>query len=139
MKYKRFGEDIVVRLEVGEEVVASLAEITEREGVTFAEVSGIGAVDEFCVSVFDVKAKKYFDNDFREPLEIVSMSGTVTEQNGKPYLHLHASAGRADGSVVGGHLKRAVVSATCEIVLHTVYGRVPRFYDERTGLNLMEL
>ena len=139
MKYKRFGEDIVVRLEVGEEVVASLAEIAEREGVTFAEVSGIGAVDEFCVSVFDVKAKKYFDNDFREPLEIVSMSGTVTEQNGKPYLHLHASAGRADGTAVGGHLKRAVISATCELVLHTVYGRVPRFYDERTGLNLMEL
>ena len=107
MKYKRFGEDIAARLEVGEEVLSSLAELAEREGVTFAEVSGIGAVDEFCVSVFDVKAKKYFDNDFREPLEIVSMSGTVTEQNGKPYLHLHASAGRADGSVVGGHLKRA--------------------------------
>ena len=139
MKYKRFGEDLVVRPEVGEEVVASLAEIAEREGVTFAEVSGIGAVDEFCVSVFDVKAKKYFDNDFREPLEIVSMSGTVTEQNGKPYLHLHASAGRADGSVVGGHLKRAVVSATCEIVLHTVYGRVPRFFDDATGLNLMDV
>ncbi len=139
MKYKRFGEDIAARLEAGEEVLSSLAELAEREGVTFAEVSGIGAVDEFCVSVFDVKAKKYFDNDFREPLEIVSMSGTVTEQNGKPYLHLHASAGRADGSVVGGHLKRAVVSATCEIVLHTVYGRVPRFFDDATGLNLMDV
>ncbi len=139
MKYKRFGEDIAARLEVGEEVLSSLAELAEREGVTFAEVSGIGAVDEFCVSVFDVKAKKYFDNDFREPLEIVSMSGTVTEQNGKPYLHLHASAGRADGSVVGGHLKRAVVSATCEIVLHTVYGKVPRFFDDVTGLNLMDV
>lgn len=139
MKYKRFGEDIAVRLEAGEEVLSSLAELAEREGVTFAEVSGIGAVDEFCVSVFDVKAKKYFDNDFREPLEIVSMSGTVTEQNGKPYLHLHASAGRADGSVVGGHLKRAVVSATCEIVLHTVYGKVPRFFDDVTGLNLMDV
>ena len=139
MKYKRFGEDIAARLEVGEEVLSSLAELAEREGVTFAEVSGIGAVDEFCVSVFDVKAKKYFDNDFREPLEIVSMSGTVTEQNGKPYLHLHASAGRADGSVVGGHLKRAVVSATCEIVLHTLNGRVPRFFDDATALNQMEV
>ena len=104
MKYKRFGEDIVVRLEVGEEVVASLAEIAEREGVTFAEVSGIGAADEFDVSV-----------------------------------HIHAAACRRDGTAVGGHLKRAVISATCELVLHTVYGRVPRFYDERTGLNLMEL
>lgn len=139
MKYKRFGEDIVARLEVGEEVVASLAEIAEREGVTFAEVSGIGAADEFDVSVYDVKAKVYFDNTFREPLEITSLSGTVTEMNGAPYVHIHAAACRRDGTAVGGHLKRAVVSATCEIVLHTVYGRVPRFFDERTGLNLMEL
>ena len=132
MKYKRFGEDIVARLEVGEEVIA-------REGVTFAEVSGIGAADDIAVSVYDVKAKKYFDNMFREPLEITSLSGTVTEMNGAPYIHIHATAGRADGTVIGGHLKRAVISATCELVLHTVYGRVPRFYDERTGLNLMEL
>lgn len=139
MKYKRFGEDIVVRLEVGEEVVASLAEIAEREGVTFAEVSGIGAADEIAVSVYDVKAKKYFDNEFREPMEITSLLGTVSEKDGEPYIHIHATAGRADGAVIGGHLKRAVISATCELVLHTVYGRVPRFYDECTGLNLMEL
>lgn len=139
MKYKRFGEDIAVRLEVGEEVVASLAEIAEREGVTVASVSGIGAADDIAVSVYDVKAKKYFDNTFREPMEITSLLGTVSEKDGAPYIHIHATAGRADGSVVGGHLKRAVISATCELVLHTVYGRVPRFYDERTGLNLMEL
>lgn len=139
MKYKRFGEDIVVRLEVGEEVVASLAEIAEREGVTFASVSGIGAADDIAVSVYDVKAKKYFDNEFREPMEITSLLGTVSEKDGAPYIHIHATAGRRDGTAVGGHLKRAVISATCELVLHTVYGRVPRFYDERTGLNLMEL
>lgn len=139
MKYKRFGEDIVARLEVGEEVIASLSDIAEREGVTFAEVSGIGAADEIAVSVYDVKAKKYFDNEFREPMEITSLLGTVSEKDGAPYIHIHATAGRADGVVIGGHLKRAVISATCELVLHTVYGRVPRFYDERTGLNLMEL
>lgn len=139
MKYKRFGEDIAVRLEVGEEVVASLAEIAEREGVTVASVSGIGAADDIAVSVYDVKAKKYFDNTFREPMEITSLLGTVSEKDGAPYIHIHATAGRADGSVVGGHLKRAVVSATCEIVLHTVYGRVPRFFDDATGLNLMDV
>ena len=139
MKYKRFGEDIAVRLEAGEEVLSSLAEIAEREGVTFASVSGIGAADEFDMSVYDVKAKVYFDNEFREPMEITSLLGTVSEKDGAPYIHIHATAGRADGAVIGGHLKRAVISATCELVLHTVYGRVPRFYDERTGLNLMEL
>lgn len=139
MKYKRFGEDIVARLEVGEEVIASLSDIAEREGVTFASVSGIGAADDIAVSVYDVGAKRYFDNEYREPMEITSILGTVSEMDGEPYIHIHLTAGRADGTVIGGHLKRAVISATCELVLHTVYGRVPRFYDERTGLNLMEL
>ena len=139
MKYKRFGEDIVARLEVGEEVIASLRDIAEREGVTFASVSGIGAADDIAVSVYDVGAKRYFDNEYREPMEITSILGTVSEMDGEPYIHIHLTAGRADGTVIGGHLKRAVISATCELVLHTVYGRVPRFYDERTGLNLMEL
>lgn len=139
MKYKRFGEDIVARMEVGEEVIASLSDIAEREGVTFASVSGIGAADDIAVSVYDVGAKRYFDNEYREPMEITSILGTVSEMDGEPYIHIHLTAGRADGTVIGGHLKRAVISATCELVLHTVYGRVPRFYDERTGLNLMEL
>lgn len=139
MKYKRFGEDIVARLEVGEEVIASLSDIAEKEGLTFASVSGIGAADDIAVSVYDVGAKRYFDNEFREPMEITSLLGTVSEKDGAPYIHIHLTAGRADGTVIGGHLKRAVISATCELVLHTVYGRVPRFYDERTGLNLMEL
>ena len=139
MKYKRFGEDIVARLEVGEEVIASLSDIAEREGVTFASVSGIGAADDIAVSVYDVGAKRYFDNEYREPMEITSILGTVSEMDGEPYIHIHLTAGRADGTVIGGHLKRAVISATCELVLHTVYDRVPRFYDERTGLNLMEL
>ena len=94
MKYKRFGEDIVARLEVGEEVIASLSDIAEREGVTFAEVSGIGAADEFDVSVYDVKAKVYFDNTFREPLEITSLSGTVTEMNGAPHPRRSVQEGR---------------------------------------------
>ena len=113
MKYKRFGEDIVARLEVGEEVIASLSDIAEREGVTFAEVSGIGAADEFDVSVYDVKAKVYFDNTFREPLELTSLSGTVTEMNGEPYIHIHATAGRAaDISNAPSSARRANWSCT---------------------------
>ena len=78
----------------------------------------------------------YFDNVFEEPTEIVSLSGTVTRMNGEPYVHLHASAGRADGSVCGGHLKRALIGATGEIVLRPADIAVGRVRDERTGLNV---
>ena len=58
--------------------------------------------------------------------------------DGEYYAHLHMSAGGADGSVVGGHLNRAIVSATCEMFITILDGTVERRFDGDTGLNLFE-
>ena len=52
--------------------------------------------------------------------------------------HLHMSAGNDKGEVFGGHLNRAVVSATCEMVVDVLDGTVDRQYDPVTGLNLFK-
>ena len=48
------------------------------------------------------------------------------------------SAGKQKGEVVGGHLNRAIVSATCEMVITVIGGRVDRVHDEETGLNIFK-
>ena len=63
-------------------------------------------------------------------------TGTIDTMNDGFYCHLHLSAGNERGQVFGGHLNRAVVSATCEMVIRLIDGKIDRKYDDVTGLNL---
>ena len=67
--------------------------------------------------------------------EITALIGTITEMNGKPYIHLHLTAADEKGHAFGGHLNKAVISATCEMVITLMDGQVGRKHDEEIGLN----
>lgn len=136
MQYKKFGSVYAVRIDKGEEILASLKEFAVKENIAFARVSAIGAVGSFTAGVFDTKTKQYRANEFKGNFEIVSLSGTVDRMNGAYYAHLHMSAGNEKGEVFGGHLNRAVVSATCEMTLTLIDGEIDRCFDEEVGLNL---
>lgn len=136
MDYRKFTDTYVVRIDKGEEIVEQLQALAAKEQIRLAEVSALGAVGEFTVGVFYTGEKQYHANSFSGDFEIVSLTGTVTEMDGKVYTHLHMSAGDKDGHVFGGHLNRALVSATCEMVVRCMDGHVGRKLDPEIGLNL---
>lgn len=110
--------------------------IAQKEGVKLASVQALGAVNDFTVGLYDIDEKEYHANHFTGNFEIVSLNGTINTFNDEYYSHFHLSAGNYKGEVFGGHLNEAFVSATCEMVINVINGRVDRFYDEDTGLNL---
>ena len=138
MQYKKFKDTYFVRLERGEEILSSLAALAEKENINLACVSGLGAINKFTAGVFFPEEKVYRKNDFHGNFEITSLTGTITRMDGKPYLHLHISAGNEYGKVMGGHLNEAYVSATCEVVVRTVEGEVGREFSKEIGLNLFK-
>ncbi len=139
MQFRRFGNKYFLRIDRGEEILATLKKFCEREKITLAEVKALGAVDDFNVGLFDVKEKKYHKNHFTFPAEIVSLWGTVTTKDGEFYAHIHLSAGDEKGNVFGGHLNSARVSATCEMVVDEIPdGAIERKFNEEVGLNLFE-
>ena len=138
MQYKRFDNTVFLRIDKGEEILKQLQAMAQAEHITLASVQALGAVDDFTVGVFNTTEKKYYANHFEGMYEIVSLTGTITTKNGEFYAHLHMSAGDDKGLVVGGHLNRAVVSATCEMVVTVVPGTVERVFNEDVGLNLFQ-
>lgn len=138
MDYRKFGQTIILRLDRGEEILEQLKAVGQAEGIKLASINGLGAVGAFTVGVFDPEKKQYFSNQFQGLYEIVSLHGTISTFHGEYYSHLHMSAGDREGRVFGGHLNRAVISATCEIIITLIDGTVDRRYEESLGLNLFD-
>ena len=138
MEYRKFNNTIVARIDKGEEILEKIKEIALKENITLANINALGATNDFTVEVFKTEEKKYYSNNFKGDFEIVSLTGTINTMNGEFYTHIHMSAGNDKGEVFGGHLNRAVVSATCEMIINIIDGKVDRKYDENIGLNLFE-
>lgn len=139
MKYQRFEQTIIVRMDEGEDIVEQVKNVALKENIKLASISALGAINEFTVGVFKTKEKKYYANEFKGDFEIVSLTGTINTMNDEYYSHMHLSAGDAQGQVFGGHLNKAIVSATCEMVIQIINGEVDRYFDEEVGLNLLKL
>lgn len=139
MKYQRFEQTIIVRMDKGEDIVEQVKNIALKEKIKLASISALGAINEFTVGVFKTKEKKYYANEFKGDFEIVSLTGTINTMNDEYYSHMHLSAGNDQGQVFGGHLNKAIVSATCEMVIQIINGEVDRYFDEEVGLNLLKL
>lgn len=138
MEYKRFNNDIIVRIDKGEEIITELRNVAVKENILLASVNGLGATNDFTVGVYDLDKKAFCPNHFTGTYEIVSLVGTIDTMDGTHYSHIHMSAGDTSGHVVGGHLKEAYISATGEIVLHVIDGQINRKKDLDTGLNLFD-
>lgn len=139
MKYKRFDKTIVVRIDRGEEILDKIRELAIAENIKLASVTALGATNDFTVGVFNTDEKKYYANEFKGAFEIVSLTGTINTMDGQFYTHIHMSTGNDKGEVFGGHLNRAVVSATCEMTVTVIDGEVDRYRDDDVGLNLFKL
>ena len=137
MEYRRFSDTFVMRLDRGEEVIASINALCEREGIKLGWVSAIGAVNEATLGCFDTGTKQYYSREYTGIYEIASLSGNISTHDGKPYLHIHAVLAGEGGTAFGGHLNRAVVSATCEVFIRVLDGQVGRSFSEEIGLNVM--
>lgn len=140
------GEDgavrLVVRMDPGDEIIDCLLRLQEQEKFGFAQVTGLAAVDEVEIGVFDLKEKIFRGNTFKGTFEVSNLTANLTMMDGKPYVHAHMTFGDETGHAYGGHLVRSRVSATGEFLVQGWRDIQPerdvgRQFNPDIGLNLL--
>ena len=104
-----------------------------------AHLSAIGAFSEVTLGYFDRRRKDYKRIPIAEQVEVLSFSGNIMLEDGKPRLHAHVVIAKADGSAHGGHFLGGRVWPTLEMMLTELPPHLRRAHDEETGLALINL
>jgi hypothetical protein len=140
MEIRKIGPAFVMRLEAGDEVIASLQTWAAEEEIGFASVEAIGALRQAVLGYFDPQTNSYQHVPVTEQVEMLSLKGNISRQEGGGHkVHVHAVLGRSDGSTAGGHLDEGIVYPTLEVVLTPLPGKVVRRKDPNSGLALWDL
>ncbi len=128
----------ILRFDRGEDVIAELKQFALVEKIGVGTFSGIGTTDEIVIAWFDPDEKQYHDHHLTKKLEIVSLNGNITRLDGQPIVHAHGSFSDVELHNRSGHVKKLIVSATCEVSLIAMDGEIERKFDEESGLYLMQ-
>ena len=128
----------VIVLDTGDEVMDQLQSFVAEQHISAAQLTAIGAFSDVILKYFDWETKKYLDNPVNEQVEVASLIGDVaTSPSGKPALHVHLVVGRRDGSAMAGHLGKAHVRPTLEIILTESPAHLHKATDPQSGLALI--
>jgi len=133
----RYG--YALRLDPGEEIVASLQRFAAAQGIRAGLISGIGAVGETDLGFFVRATGTYVSRTFSGEHEIGALSGNFSELDGAPFPHCHILISGEDFVAHAGHLFRGVVTVTCEVQVVTDPGILRRVRRPELGFNPLDL
>jgi uncharacterized protein len=122
-----------------DQVVAGLKAFAAEQHLAASHFTAIGAFKDVSLGYFDWEKKDYLKIAVHEQVEVLSMVGDITINDGKPNIHVHVVLGRRDGSTCGGHLLEAEVRPTLEVILTGSPAHLERRFDKEAGLALISL
>jgi len=129
-----------VIFESDDEVMAGLQAFAREQRLAGSHFSAIGACRAVTLGYFEWEARQYRPIPIEEQVEILSLVGDVSlAPDGQPQVHAHVVVGKADGTAHGGHLLRATVRPTLEVMLTELPTHLQRQLDPDAGIPLIRL
>jgi uncharacterized protein len=136
------GRVVVVRLQDGDPIYASIEGVAQKERIASAAVWIVGGIKNATVVAGpkqqDVFPLNTIDRHFDDAREIVGFGTIFTNASGQPRLHLHAAIGKGEEVIAGCPRKGADCWLVDEVVMLEITGtRAQRTKSEKCGLELL--
>jgi predicted DNA-binding protein with PD1-like motif len=139
MKYIKLNPNrYFIRIDKDEEIMSSIADFCAKQKIVSADFNGIGATNNAVIGIYDEEIKEYRNNTVKSNCEITNLVGNVSLLDNKPFVHAHINMSDASLNTIGGHLKTAVVSVTCEIFLTSYKKKLVRQFDKQVKINTIK-
>ena len=143
MKSRQIDESpktFILIFESGDELAEGLLQFAKQQKLSAASFKAVGALSAVRLGWFSWESKKYEPSvTLDEQVELLSLIGDVALKDGEPAVHAHAVIGRKDGTAHGGHLLKAHIRPTCEVVLTESPTHLQKVIDPQSGLALIKL
>ncbi|HZT78414.1 MAG TPA: PPC domain-containing DNA-binding protein [Vicinamibacterales bacterium] len=127
-----------VVLSTGDEAMASLTSFAGEQRLGASHFTAIGAFSHAVVAYFDWHTKQYRHIATDEQVEVLSLAGDVTIDDGTPAVHAHVVLGKSDATAHGGHLMKGYTRPTLEIMITETPHHLYRRFDAASGLALID-
>jgi uncharacterized protein len=141
MKFRQIDtapKTFVLVFQTGDELSEGLLKFAKEKKLSAASFKAVGALSSVRLGWLNWDTKKYEPSvTLDEQIELLSLIGDVALKNGEPAVHAHAVIGKKDGTAHGGHLLRASIRPTCEVVLTESPAILQKFIDPESGLALI--
>lgn len=138
-----FGNPYIIRMIPKDDIPQKIINFCTENSITHALiVSAIGSARDVLfrdlLPGIKIPMEPSKTNEFKMegPYEILSLEGNVFPMDKELVVHLHVLLGKEDGSVCGGHMTKAKVFTTLELILVEITNtRTHRKKSTITGLN----
>jgi uncharacterized protein len=141
VEYKKMENEVYLRIDPDEEVMETIKNVCEKENIFTAYFQGIGACGNVVLSTYCPENKNFIEHPYSGMLEMVSLMGNVTENKlGQSSLHAHAVFSylndNKEVTTIAGHMLKAVISYTGEIVIRLVPEKIGHRADIVPEINV---
>ncbi len=131
------GRAFVGRIEPGGDLVTEIERLCAEHSILAAQVTVIGAVRRARYAYYEQHDRRYLELETGSHHEITGFVGNISERDGRPFLHAHATFSDRKGATVGGHLLKGIEVFAAEVMIRELAGvALIRQHDQETGLAL---